>query len=447
MTRISRRGALALLGAGALAGCSGANPLSPSEETDLDAATLRTAVAGAPPSVPDRLPVGIGSAHLAAAGRRARTLLDAVPADLGPDEVPNGAIREEIQGARDAAADDLSRAAEAPTPFERLSALVGARGDARFAAAAWRAIDAGLTREDVADEATAVRERRRALRDRWSYLGGDPVDATLVHAAIEDRLDTAGRIADLGSSRHYREDNPLGVGEAAEDVERARVAVDDAAHIYDRQTTAVDDPTELRPRLLAAVESLREAFDAERSALDLEKPDADSPRPWDPDGVDLSGTPVGEALEGLYRRIRPDEGRDRTVGSTVARSVLHRHEAFVSLWAFESLRDRVADRGGEGGGGAFAVASADDVAAIRADAVAALRAADEEPRVPALTRSALVGLTRQVARVDADIADLDRDRDVPARALFHEVSTYLAVGARARAVPRASERVAEALRA
>ncbi|WP_338740086.1 hypothetical protein [Haloplanus salilacus] len=438
MTRLTRRGALAALAT--LAGCGGANPLSSSDTTELDAAALRAAVADSPPSVPDRLPVGVGSEHLQASERRARTLLDAVPADLGPDEIPNGAIREEVRRVREGAAERVVRATEAASPFERLSALAGARADARFAAAAWRAIDAGLTHEDVADEATAVREDRRALWERWSYVGGDPVDAALVHAAIEDRLDTADRIANLGRSRHYRAGNPLAVGEAAEDLEDARVAVDDAAHIYDRQTTAVDDPTDLRPRLLAAAESLREAFDAERSALDLVEPDADAPRPWEPEGVDLSRTPVGGALEGLYRSIRPGAPRDPPDGQTVARSLLHRHESFASLWAFESLRARVADDSGE----AFAVDSADDVATIRADAVAALRAADAEPRVPALTRAALVDLTRQVAWVDGDIAD--RDRDVPVRALHHEVSTYLVVGARAREVPRASERVAEALR-
>ncbi|MFC7172516.1 hypothetical protein ACFQL0_02310 [Haloplanus litoreus] len=273
--RLTRRSTLALLGA--LAGCSGADPLSSgSNETDLDGSALRALVDDSVPTLPERLPVDVGDDHLAATERRARTLLDAVPADLGPAEIPNGAIRERVRHAREHAVESLSTAAEASTPFARLAAFADARAEARFATGAWRAIDAGVTREDLAAEAETVREDRRAVRERWRYVGADPVEATLVHAAIERRIASGRSDVATGEPRRYRPGNPLGVGELTEEIERARVAVDDATHLYDRLTAPLDDPVDLRPRLVDARQRLREAFETERQALSS----VDAREPW-----------------------------------------------------------------------------------------------------------------------------------------------------------------------
>jgi hypothetical protein len=365
-----------------------------------------------------------------------------VPAPLGPDEIPNGAIRERLNHAHEHAVERLSRATEAPTPFERLAALAGARADARFAAAAWRAVDEGLDREALDAEAATVREDRQSLRDRRRYVGADPVDATLVHAAIERRLDRAGADADAGGRTRYRDGNPLGVGEAAEDVERARAAVDDAAHLYDRLTASLSDPVDLRPRLIDARETLREAFDSARADVDVVDPD----RPWviegqgEDEGVDEvdRDAPVADALRELYWPIAPRSGADPTADEAVARSLLTVHRMFVDLRAFESLRGRVAH------GEAFAVETAEDAVAMRTAAVEAVRAADAEPRVPALTRWLLADLTDRLTWADAELADAD-DR-VRAAFVRREASAYLVVAARARATPPASERVAAALR-
>jgi len=438
MTRLTRRNALAALGTlGALAGCSAANPLSSgSDATELDGATLRAAVDDSPPSVPRRLPVDIGDDHLAATERRARSLLDSVPAPLGPDEVPNGAIRERLNHAHEGAAERLSRAAEAATPFERLSAFADARADARFAAAAWRAVDEGLDREALEDETATVREDREALRSRRRYVGADPVDATLVHAAIERRLDRAGADVEVDEPSRHRAGNPLGVGETAEDVERARVAVDDAAHLYDRLTASLDQPEALRTRLVDARETLVEAFESARADVESVDPD----RPWAVEGEGGADrdTPVADALRELYWPIDPQSGPDRTADGTVARSLLTVHRMFVDLRAFEDLRGRVVE------GEEFALDSADDVVAMRAAAVEAVRVADEAPRVPALTRATLADLTARLARADAELADADER--ARATSIRHEASAYLVVAARARAVPPASERVAAALR-
>jgi hypothetical protein len=432
MTGVTRRGALALLGAVAGAGCS-ALPGSDGDDdsTILDGAALAALADDDPPTVPDHLPVDIAPSHLDATEARARTLLDAVPANLTPDQIPNGAIRMRVRDARQHAVGQVARAAGETTDYERLTAFADARTDARFAAGAWRAIDAGLTRADLQAAATSVREDRRALRERREYLGADPVAALLVHAAVEERLDTS--IGTNGPNR-YRDGNPLGVGELAEDVERARVAVDDAAHLYDQHVEPLADPPTLRPRYRAARETLRADFESEREAL----PSVDPERPWEVGDVDVSETPAGEALSDLYRPIDPEyeEGWD---DGTLARSLVRGHRALVSLRAFELLRARVAD------GERFEIESVEDVAAIRSEAVDALRAADDDPAAPTLTRSVLAVLSTQLANADARLAT--EEGEVSARSIHFLVSTYLVAMARARAAPAMSERVASTLRA
>jgi hypothetical protein len=114
------------------------------------------------------------------------------------------------------------------------------------------------------------------------------------------------------------------------------------------------------------------------------------------------------------------------------------HRAFVALGGFRSLRARVAD------GETFAVDGAADVAAMRAAAVEAIRAAERDPGVPALTRGVLAEATDRVAAVDRGLARVD-DR-VPVTAIRYECAEYLVARARANAATAASGRVAAALR-
>ena len=425
---LTRRGALAALSA--LAGCGATNPLG-DDRTELDGAAIRALVDDSVPAVPERLPVGVGAAHLAASEERARALLDAVPASLGPDDLPNGAIRERIRRKREYAVEGLDAAAEAPTPFERLDALAGARADARFAAGAWRAIDDGLTRDDLRDEAGTVRDDRAAFRDRWRYFGGDPAVAVRVHAEIEERVDAGRADVALGEPRRYRVGNPLGVGEIAEEIERAHVAVSDAAHCYDRLRASVDEPTDLRTRFLDARRTVREVFESERDDL----PPVDAEEPWQVEGVDTEDTPAAEALEELYRPIDPRHD-DEWDDEWLARSLHWAHASLIGLRAFASLRARVAD------GETFAVESADDVAAVRREAIDAVRTAAAEPTI--LGRTALTDAAARLGHADDRLTEV-RD-DVSAVQIRNEVGRYLVVMARARAVSRASERVVEVLR-
>jgi hypothetical protein len=424
---VTRRGALALLGA--LAGCNETASIGGSR-TRIDGAAVR-ALAGDAAAVPERLPVGVGSAHLAAGEKRVRTLLDAVPADLGAEALPNGAMRERIVERRRDAVENLDAAASAATPFERLGRIADARGQARFAAGAWRAVDAEATRDDLTDEAAAVRDDRAAFRNRWAYRGGDPVVAVRVHAEIERRV-AGDRVDDPADDpQRYRAGNPLGVGEAAGRIERVRTAVDDAAHQYDRLLASVEDPVDLHPRFLDARRAVRETFESERGDL----PRVDAEAPWRIEGVDVEETPAAAALAELYRSIDPrhDDGRDDEPPACA----LHRaHASLIDLRAFASLRARVA------AGETVAIESVDDVAAVRREAVGAVRDAAASPSI--LGRTALADTAARLRYADDRLTEVGGE--VRARRLRGEVTRYLVVAARARAVPGASERAVAALR-
>ncbi|MFB6107645.1 MAG: hypothetical protein ABEJ82_02240 [Haloplanus sp.] len=436
----TRREAVALFGSTLLAGCSGSLPFTGEDDgPELDGAALRAVVDGDAPAYPKRLPVGIEASHLDASETRARDLLGSAPARFGRDEIPNGAIRAKMQDARDRTESDLSRAGESRTAFERLDALADARADARFVAGAWRAIDADLTRADLADEATDARRALDALRERWAYVGGDPVDATLVAAAVEERLDAGHRAAAdaVHGHRRYETGNPLGVGEAGESVERARTARSDAAYLSDRWRGSLDDPADRRSQLVAAHRTLAADLRAELSDLS----DVDRDRPWAGlDGVDEDSL-TAWALQELYRWVGPRRADrfDEVDEEALARSLLSMHETFASLWAFESVRESVAD------GEPYAVTSADDVAALRSAAVEALRTADDETTAPALTRRRLSSLADRMRFADDRLSE--EDGSVEVTWVRRELATYVEVAAAARATPRASERVAAALRA
>jgi hypothetical protein len=128
---------------------------------------------------------------------------------------------------------------------------------------------------------------------------------------------------------------------------------------------------------------------------------------------------------------------DRWDDEWPARSLHWAHATLIGLQAFASLRARVAD------GETFTVESIDDVAAVRREAIDAVRTAAAEPTI--LGRTALTDAAARLGHADARLTEMRND--VSAVQIRNEVGRYLVVMARARAVSRASDRVGEALRA
>ncbi|RDI69797.1 hypothetical protein [Halopelagius longus] len=434
----TRRGALALFGSTFLAGCSELGVGRGDSGPELDRSKLRTVASGEFPDASRTFPVDISTAFVDENVARARAALDSVPDPLGSEEVPNGAIREEMAHERTSAEDALDRATAAASSYERLDAAVDAREHAANLRGAWRAIDEDLTRAAVAERASSVREDLSAFTDRREYVGSDPVRAVLVHEEFEHRVARADSELDLnsGPQRRYDADNPLAVGETAAAVERARANVAVANHVYDRFTDSLDEPRPLDNRLERAIATLGGRLS---EALDDVPRETDGERPTFVER-DIEDTVAGMALDDLYGEAR-DARNYRYEGERPAAAVIRMHRLLAGVEAFRTLRDRVAD------GESFPVESTGDVAAYRTAAVEAVEAARATDDYPLLTGVELPKVVARLSRADDELTPGDDGDDdaIRARWVRREIATYVAQRHVAEAIPNACRTTGDAL--
>jgi len=432
--RATRRGALAVAGSALLAGCGGiVGPFSEDDPVVLDGAELREIADAGAPDLPKRVPVDIGNEHLTDAATRAESLLESAPEPLGPAEVPNGAMREDLSHVRTHATEALEEAGDAPTDYEELDALHDARREARNLAAAWEAIDADLAREDLLASASTVREGIEETRDRHEYVGDDPVRALLAHRAMEDLLFSGARSADV--DREHRDgvpENPVTIGELAGDLEAAAAAGESAAHLYERFTGSLDTRQDLRGGFGSAGDALLDEIERRQAELPTEESVRSTV------SGDLDDTPAGWALRQFHDQAtrRSDVRRARENGRP-ASAVFEAQERLARIGAFESLAEAV--EGGED----FAVESVADARSIRDDAVDAIETALETDANARLTRAGLEGMGGWIRFTDDELARLGEE--IEARHLDGEIASYLAVTHVARSMPAASSTVADAL--
>lgn len=436
MTPHRRREVLGLLAGGtaALAGCSYLQ--GDDSGPTVDRATLREVTAGDVPQ-PEPVVVVDTGGRLADRHRdRIETLLDEVPTPLSADDVPNAAVRAELTDAVGYTREQLTSASEATQREDRLWRLRSARGDAGFAAWAWRAIDEDATVEDVGATADELRDDlATAERDR-EYVGRDPVRALLAHASIEERFESATRRLD--GERRPRSSGAVGVGDLGSTVEEARANLDGASLLYDAYTESLDDATSQRDRFEAAGERLREAAERRR-------PEEIADWNRDPNALvepDIEGTPAAGALEELAYTFEEQLGWSSDDPNRLASSVLGGHEFLLRAAGFGTLRDRIES------GDSWRVESGDDVRQLRADAVDAIRVALDTSPGERLTRRELVQDAGTVAYVDEDLRSTIEHADEPVGIadLSLELADYLTVQHTAAATPAASETVVTALR-
>lgn len=435
----SRRAVLALvgsLGTAALAGCANIPIGDRNETVELDGSTLRS-MTGNDASVPQTLPVDITSQYLDDSETKARQLLDSVP-PLGPEEIPNGEIRERLVGSRGDAAEAVRRSTDTESPYQRLLELGRARGDARFVAATWAAIDDGLTREDVVRE---VGDHRRALddvRERWQYVGTDPVRSVVVHAALERRVRGADSLIEsVRDGRMHQPGTVLDVGELAEQSEQAKVNVADAAHLYDQYTASLDNGSEMKPTFEAARDTLVAAV--RERAREQFGSDEDYPEPSSLADRDISGTPAATLVHELVRDLVFDDFEDEEHRPAwVANDVSMAHEHLARHRALDAVLTEIED------GENYTVADASDVVSIRRRAVEAVEAVRAGSDVSVLTHRLVSDVARRIEYADERLADVDDT--VPATWVREPVATYVFVAEMAEATPTTSERVREELR-
>ncbi|QLG62535.1 hypothetical protein [Halorarum salinum] len=431
--RTTRRGALTLVGGVALAGC-GRLPVGEEEPPTLDGAALRSAVGESDPTVAGTFPVDLPDERLSGSLDRARELLADVPDRLGPDEVPNGAVRERMRRRYGDAEEAIRRAVEAETERELLSEARRARRRSMTVSAAWRATEGELTREDVASESGELGEELSAVRERTEYVGDDPARAAVVHAAIEGFTAHAEGRLDGRSGPHAESEGVLGVGELAGEHEDARALTADAATLYDAFVESLDAETDIAAALEDAATSLAAALDDAVDERSLTR-GFDASEHMD---RDVAGTPAERALEELVYDLVGGAWSPESVAEGPARAVVAAVDGFASLDAFDSVRSRIED------GESFAVDDAGDVEERRRAAVEAVADAAASSAEPELVAEVVPDPARRVAYADERLTH--RDGDVRVDALDRPIAEYVAAAERARALPEAAERVGVELR-
>lgn len=433
MREHTRRRLLAAMGTatvGSLAGCSalpfGNDPSVTGEE-------LASIVSDPPPSISASLPVTIGENYLAAAEAGIREDLDAVPAPLDANAIPNGAIRDRLNRGREQAIDALERTAEAQTPWERADRLRRARSSVGYVVGGWAAIDGDRSVPDVQADAESLREELAEFRRIWAYVGTDPIDAVVVHDAIAGLV--RGCVVNLNRvlSRDPSDATAaLTVAETDESLTSAQGALRDAEHLFDRLRRG-DAVRNHRATLKSAAATLTERVHTRRQALGLDGESSISER-------SDAETPAARALrdlrQGAYRSARLEE---RRAEEAFPWAIVEAHEELALLGAIETLQARV------DAGEAVDPTSADDVRTIRRRALEAIETAFSEGDHRTLDRRRLHELVGAIEYYDNDLARYDADRQVSLSRLDWELAEYVLVEANARNVNRASAAVVAAI--
>jgi hypothetical protein len=301
------------------------------------------------------------------------------------------------------------------------------------AAAAWEVVEGTLTRLAVESRLPATRDRVSTFRERWRYLGDDPVRAVRLFGIVEELShDAARQVAPDDPLLAGERDGAPVVGDLAGEVETAEAAVDDAAHLYDRHRASVGAGRDLRPLLETGIASL--------SAIHVDRyesfPD-DVDRPGNLVDRDVSRAPAAELLEWAYRRAEggPEDAERRRSNGRLAGAVLRAHSSLANRRAFERVRRRVA------AGVDLAVDSVDDVASMRTEAIEAVKSA--LPGTRGLTTDRLAELVGWLHAIDDRLRELGADPTAPR--VGREAVPYVLVAATARSVPAATETVVSTL--
>jgi hypothetical protein len=434
-TTPTRRGVLALVGSIAVAGCTDLPVGQGRDTTELDGAALRGLVADGS-KTPQTVPVDVTESYLDSFETRARELLGQVPSPLTEAEVPNGVVRKHVVDARESARDALRQAASARSPYQRLVELEAARVDARFVAATWAAIDGGLTRADVVAEASGLQQATEDVRDRWQYVGSDPVRSVVVHEEIENRLRrAASSVENLRDSRTHQPGEVLDVGELAEDAERARTNAGTAAYLYEQYADSLDERREMESTFETARATLVETV-RERTR-DRLGDDDDPPEPSSLVEVDVEGTPAVAVLRELTRDLLFEDWNGAQNVAWPATDVSRAHEQLVRHRALDDVVARIEE------GETYAVEEIADVRALRDDAVRAVSKALSGSDVSALTRNLVPEVAWRIEFADRRLADFEGT--VRASRLDDVVVEYVVAAAMVAATPAVSNRVGSVL--
>ena len=419
---------------GALAGCT-SQFLDDSPPT-IPRSDLRTAVDGDAPTVFETLPVDIEASFVGAQRDVARSELDGVPVPFGETEIPNGVIRERLNGAYEGALRSLRDAADAPTPYERLGHAAGARADAREVQAGWAAIDGDLTLADLRQSIPGVEEDVGTLVDQHTYVGDDPVRAAVVHSEIERRISGARRWLSVRDREFATAETALDLADIAVDIERARADAEAGVYLLDRFRGSLDAASDLRDRLADARATLRGRIDDRADSVPEELPD-DLASLVDREIETTAGVralaDIASEIDSRIQQFRTDRDESGPAGGVVRATPTLTH-----LRAFARLRDRIED------GDDVAIDTADDVAEFRSDAVAAVESAEDVDQGRALVDEFRPTFAREIGWTDRRFGD--GPEAVRIESVSYYAADYVRTAALCSELPAAAGTVAGVLR-
>ncbi|WP_121741267.1 hypothetical protein [Natronorubrum halophilum] len=426
MTRLERRTLLGAVGTsaiGATAGCLDFAFLESDEpRRRFDADELEPILATDAPDVVRPAPVQPSQTAVEDAVDRLETLIDAVPDPLGIDDVPNGAVRNDIIRTCGAARNRREALEESPDRFRTLHECISARWYAGEAATALEAVAGERSRADVESERDEIRtqlERRRRATDHV----GDRIQRTLL---LEYRLEH-----ELSLSKDRLDDGPsngttgaLAVGEIGGAVERARTAVSFGEELERRHEERLEDERSFADRFEIALERCLESIDA----ADL--PD-ESTEPADLVEADISDTIAEKiALEEAGSFVNAAEWTIEAASNGETAMALRNACAFErDRRAFETIRDRIED------GAHRSLESVEDVRDVRESALESGADVPFEPETPSLGGDFLAHEYERLGHVDARIREvIDDDWHT---GLSSEYVDYVVIGAQFEALPEA----------
>ncbi|MGQ4556488.1 hypothetical protein [Halobellus sp. GM3] len=435
--QIGRRELLGLSGALGFASLSGClDQLPGSGPATIDGDAVAALADDEAPEVSETLPVDIGTAFVAEQREVAQAKLDSVPAPFAETQIPNGVIRERINGEYEAARGAIRESSEAGTAYERLGRATRARTGAHEVLTAWGAIEGNATIDDLRESRSDVSSDVDALASRWEYVGDDPVRAAVVHAEIEREIRAARNWLSLRERElEYAAEQPLDFADIAVDIERARTSVAVASYYFDRFRGNLTRAEHLRERFAAA----RDAFD-ERIRTRAESLPDETEDPTSLVDRDVGRTAGVIALDDVLRDARwrtKDRGDERDPPS-LAGATPTAAETLVYLRAFEALRERIED------GDDVAVEEVEDVSELRADAVDAISAAREAGRNRLVVDAVLPRFARELRWIDDRLSEYEGETRVDF--VEREAAGYVVVAETCRAVPSVSADVAAILR-
>ncbi|TMT86255.1 transposase [Haloterrigena sp. H1] len=374
--RKTRRRFLAGLGAVSSVAVAGCSTLPWEDDGTATSLRMSSAEAGSvrtddEPMIEWPAPIRPAESALEDGLERVDALLADVPDSLGPDDVPNGVVRESIAEKRDVAIDTREDGADATgaAQYHAFRETRDAREAARHAATTWLAIDAerqplvAELRDERDAVNAAVTDRHEALEYRGTDTAEGRLRACLYYYQHETDLAQADRILDRWSVAEA--DDVLKLGESASTLEFATATTTVWEHL-DARWLADDETVGLESTFEDALEhSIAAADEVGFPAQDDDWFEAIGLGDLDDQYLEFvlwrAGQPVEDAQDGMREALR--EG-DLATG-------LYNALGFeVAYRGFETVRDRIAD-------GDVRDLSVEDVRAERREALAAAQQARE----------------------------------------------------------------------